>query len=50
MAWLWQDGQLVDLGALIGDGHAIVRDINNRGQIVGTYDGRAVMWTVRRGG
>jgi uncharacterized membrane protein len=44
---LWQDDRLVDLGALLGDGSAGARDINNRGQIVGTYDGRAVMWTVR---
>jgi probable HAF family extracellular repeat protein len=47
MAWLWQDDRLVDLGALLGDGSAGAQDINNRGQIVGTYDGRAVMWTVR---
>ena len=47
MAWLWQDGRLVDLGALLGEGSASAQDINERGQIVGTYDGRAVMWTVR---
>jgi uncharacterized membrane protein len=38
---LWQDDRLVDLGALLGDGSAGAQDINNRGQIVGTYDGRA---------
>lgn len=45
-AYLWQNGRLTDLGALGGpanDSEAVA--INNQHQIVGTSEGRAVLWT-----
>jgi probable HAF family extracellular repeat protein len=49
-AFLWQDGQLVDLGAAAGaQTSSTAIDINNRGQVLGTVDGRPVVWTVQPG-
>lgn len=45
-AALWRDGQAVDLGS--GNFHSFANDINNLGQVVGTDDNRAMMWTADR--
>jgi probable HAF family extracellular repeat protein len=49
-AILWQDGQVVDLGLLPGDGASSASGINDRGEIVGSSGdlvqgtNRAVLW------
>jgi probable HAF family extracellular repeat protein len=49
-AFLWEDGRLVDLGAAAGaETSSTAVDINDRGQVLGTVDGRPVVWTVQPG-
>lgn len=46
-AVLWQDGVLVDLGALVDGEVSAAGAINDRGQILGSVDfARTVLWTV----
>ena len=48
-AFLWDDGELTDLGALPGATTSAVTAINNNGQIIGSSDDHAVLWTLLRG-
>jgi probable HAF family extracellular repeat protein len=42
-AALWRNGLVLDLGG--GDFHSFANDINNLGEVVGSFDNRAVFWT-----
>lgn len=44
-AFLWEGGRMTDLGSLLGDPvRSWARDINDRGQVVGTAEGGAALW------
>jgi uncharacterized membrane protein len=53
-AFLWEDGEMIDLGALGGEyEYSVARSINERGQVVGesrltnSGESRAVLWSTR---